>query len=87
MTKRAPPKIKQFAASKQKQLDLLLEENATGAISAKDKERLEALVAEAEDLMVENAQRLADFARQQAPQAPVAAVPVTVWVNPSPAEK
>jgi hypothetical protein len=82
-----PPKIRKFAAPKQRRLDQLLEKNADDRISKKDKQKLEALVAEAEDLMVENAQRLADFARKQAPLAPPAAVPVTVWVNPALAEQ
>jgi hypothetical protein len=85
--KPTPPRIRKFAAPKQRKLDQLLDKNAEGSISVKEKGKLDALVAEAEGLMVENAQRLAVFARQQTPQAPVAAVPVTVWVNPTPVEK
>jgi hypothetical protein len=87
VTNPSPPKIKKFAAAKHRRLDQLLEKNAEGSLSEKEKEKLDALVAEAEDLMVENAQRLAQFARKQAPQAPPAAVPVTVWVNPALAEQ
>ncbi len=87
MNKSTPPKIKKLTPIKQRRLDLLLDRNSDGTISAKDKEKLEALVADAENLMVENAQRLADFARKQTPKAPPAAVPVTVWVNPELAEK
>jgi hypothetical protein len=47
---------------------------------------LDALVAEAEQLMVANAHALADFARQQSPQTPATAVPVTLWITPQPAE-
>lgn len=86
MTKPAPPHIKRFSPAKQRRLDQLLDKNAEGAISAKEKEKLEALVAEAERLTIENAQRLADFARKQGPKAPPSAVPVTVWVNPELAE-
>lgn len=82
-----PPRIRKLSAAKQRRLDQLLEQNAEGLISARDRERLEALVAEAEELMVENAKQLADFARRQTPQAPPAAVPVTVWINPELAEK
>ena len=82
-----PPTIRRFAPAKQRQLDLLLEKNAEGRITAKEKQKLESLIAEAEQLMVANAQRLADFARRQSPQPPAAAVPVTVWVNPQLAER
>ena len=64
----SPPKIKTLAPSKQRQLDQLLEKNAEGTISAKDKEKLAALVAEAEELIVANSRQLAEFARSQSPQ-------------------
>ena len=82
MNKSNPPKLKKFAASKQRRLDLLLEKNAEGKITAKEKAALEALVVEAEELMIANGQRLAEFARSQSPRPPVSSVPVTVWVNP-----
>jgi hypothetical protein len=81
-----PPQLQIFDSAKQQRLDQLLEENAEGAISPQEKAELDALVAEAEQLMVANARTLADFARQQSPQSPPAAVPVTVWVTPHPAE-
>jgi hypothetical protein len=87
MSRPTPPKIRKFAPSKQRRLDQLLEKNAEGTISAKDKVKLEALVAEAEKLMVANSQRLAEFARGQSPQPPAAAVPVTIWVNPQLTER
>ena len=87
MSNTAPPKIKAFPPAKQRRLDELLEKNAEGTISAKEKVRLESLVMEAEQLMVFNSQRLADFARSQTAQPPPAAVPVTVWVNPQLAER
>ncbi len=62
-THSTPPRIHKLPAAKQRRLDQLLEQNAEGSISAKDRERLEALVAEAEELMVENAKQLANFAR------------------------
>ena len=87
MNKAAPPKIKKFPAAKERRLDELLEKNAAGTISAAEKRKLESLVAAAEELMVVNAQRLAEFARSQSPQPPPHAVPVTVWVNPQLAER
>lgn len=82
MNRRTPPKIKTLAPAKQRRIDALLEKNAQGKISAKEREKLQALVDEAEELMVANATRLAEFARRESPQAPPAAVLVTVWVNP-----
>jgi hypothetical protein len=87
MSKRTPPKIRKLATAKQQRLDLLLEKNAEGTISRREKETLKSLVAEAEKIMMANAQRLAEFARSQSPQPPAAAVPVTVWVNPQLAER
>jgi hypothetical protein len=82
-----PPTFKAFAPAKQGRLDQLLDKNAEGEITAEEKAELNALVAEAEQLMVENARELADFARSQSPQPPAAAVPVTVWVTPQAAEQ
>ena len=65
MSKRTPPKIRRLATAKQQRLDVLLEKNAEGAITEKEKQTLESLVAEAEKLMVANSQRLAEFARDQ----------------------
>lgn len=86
MSKPTPPKIKKFAAAKQRRLDQLLEKNAEGTISAAEKATLEQLVDEAEALMVANSKQLANFARSQSPHPPVAAIPVTIWVNPQVAE-
>jgi hypothetical protein len=82
MSQSALPKTKSFPPAKQRRLDQLLEKNSNGTINTKDKAKLEALVAEAEELMVANSQRLADFARRQAHQSQVTAAPVTVWVIP-----
>ena len=82
MGKATPPKIKKFSPAKQRRLDELLDRNAEGTISAKDKAVLEQLVAEAEDLMVDNLKRLAEFSKSQLPAPPPGAVPVTVWVSP-----
>ena len=79
--KKAPPKVKTFSAAKQRQLDALLEKNSEAAITPAETTRLERLVAEAEQLMVENAQRLARFSQSDAGAAPTASVPVTVWVT------
>jgi hypothetical protein len=80
------PRIKKFPTAKQQRLDQLLEKNADGSLTANERSALELLVAEAEALMVENSQRLAEFARSQTPQPPPTAVPVTVWVSPQLAE-
>jgi hypothetical protein len=82
MKKTLPPKVKAFSAAKQRQLDELLEKNSEGTITPPERLRLERLVAEAEQLMVENAQRLARFSQTEAAAQPAAAVPVTVWVTP-----
>jgi hypothetical protein len=87
MSKSTPPKIRKLSPAKQLRLDHLLEQNADGTIAPKDRQKLEHLVAEAEKLMLDNSQRLADFARAESPQPPAAAVPVTIWVNPQLAEK
>lgn len=86
MGKSSPPQIRKFPSAKQRRLDQLLEKNSDGTITQKETAKLETLVAEAEELMASNAQRLAEFARSQSPLAPVTAVPVTVWVNPQLAE-
>lgn len=82
MSKRTPPKVKKLAPAKQQRLDALLEKNTDGTITVKEKHALELLVVEAENVMVANSRRLADFARSQSSQPPASAVPVTVWVNP-----
>lgn len=87
MSRRMPPKIKNLAPAKQRQLQALLEKNAAGKVTDKEREKLQSLVDEAEELMVANSQRLADFARSESPQAPPAAIPVTIWVNPQLAER
>ena len=87
MNKSTPPKVKKFAPAKQRRLDQLLERNAEGTITAKEKAKLESLVAEAEELMVANSQRFSEFARSESPQLPATAVPVTIWVNPQLAER
>ena len=68
-------------------MDELLERNREGAITAAEKAKLKELVAEAEQLMAENAKRLAAFHRHETADMPSAAVPVTVWVKPAPAER
>jgi hypothetical protein len=87
MSRREPPKIRSLPAAKQRQLDTLLEKNVTGKITAKERAKLTSLVEEAEDLMVANSQRLADFVRNQALPPPATAVPVTVWVTPQATER
>jgi hypothetical protein len=82
MKKILPPKVKEFSASKQQRLDQLLEKNSEGTITPAEKARLEQLVAEAERLMVANAQLLARFSQSDAASPPAGAVPLTVWVTP-----
>jgi hypothetical protein len=66
-------------------MDELLERNREGAITAAEKAKLKELVAEAEQLMAENAKRLAAFHKQETSEVPSGAIPVTVWVKPEPA--
>lgn len=77
-----PPKLKKFPPVKQRRLDELLDKNSEGTISPQERERLSQLVAEAEQLMVENGKLLAKFAEGE-PKCPAPnAVPLTVWVAP-----
>jgi hypothetical protein len=87
MKMRLPPKLEKLPAAKQRRLDELLEKNSEGTITARERVRLEQLVAEAEQLMVANGRRLAKFAEHQAPRGRAGAVPVTVWVQPEYAER
>jgi hypothetical protein len=87
MKKTAPPKVQKFPVAKQRRLDQLLDKNSAGTITAKEKAALERLVAEAEQLMVDNARRLADFSKRASSQAPAGAVPVTIWIQPQSAKQ
>ena len=87
MQKPAPPRIERFPVAKQRRLDRLLEKNSTGTITARESAKLQELVREAEELMVTNARRLAEFSRSEAAHVPANAVPVTVWVQPQPGER
>jgi hypothetical protein len=86
MKKTVPPRLEKFPAHKQRRLDQLLEKNSERTITHKEKAKLEQLVAEAEQLMVANARRLAAFSQSQPVRAPAGAVPVTIWVQPGHAE-
>lgn len=87
MKKHVPPKLQKFPAAKQRRLHQLLEKNGEGVITAKEKATLEQLVAEAQALMVANARRLVEFSKGEPARPPAGAVPVTVWVQPEPAER
>jgi len=87
MKKPVPPKLKKFPAAKQRLLDQLLEKNSEGTITSSERLALERLVGEAEQLMVANAKRLAQFSQSETAGIPSAAVPVTVWARPEPAER
>lgn len=65
MTNRVPPRIKKLLAAKRRLLDRLLEKNAEGQLSSAEKSKLQQLVAEAEELAVANAQRLAEFSESE----------------------
>src|ERR1700687_4881748 len=82
MKKPVPPKPLKFPAAKQRRLDRLLDKNSEGTISAKERATLETLVAEAEEWMVANAKRLAQFSKSERVHPASGAVPVTVWVQP-----
>jgi hypothetical protein len=81
-----PPRVQKFPAVKQRRLDQLLDKNAEGTITPREKAALERLVAEAEELMVANGKRLAEFAKRE-PGSPAGAVPVTIWVHPQETER
>ena len=90
MTHRQPiivPQISRFPAAKQRRLDVLLEKNSEGNITPRERVTLGKLVAEAEQLMVTNAQRLAQFSESARGGVPSNAVPVTVWVSPTTAAR
>ena len=82
MKKPIPPKLRKFPAAKQRRLDQLLEKNSEGDVTPSEAATLVQLVAEAEELMVANAKRLAEFSKVEATCPPAGAVPVTVWVHP-----
>jgi hypothetical protein len=82
MKKAISPRLREFSAAKQRRLDELLEKNSEGTITRAEKTRLERLVAEAEHVMVVNAQQIARFSRGESAAVPPGAVPVTVWVTP-----
>jgi hypothetical protein len=87
MKKPVPPKVQRFPAVKQRRLDRLLEKNSEGTITTKEKAILEQLVAEAQELMVANSKRLAEFSKSNGVRPPAGSVPVTVWVQPQQAER
>jgi hypothetical protein len=78
-----PPRLKKLPTAKQQRMDDLLERNREGAITTAERAKLQRLVREAEQLMVENAKRLAAF-HEQTTAAPSGATPVTVWVKAVP---
>ncbi len=57
MKKNMPPRVRKFPATKQRRLDQLLDKNGDGTITASERATLVQLVAEAEQLMVENTNR------------------------------
>jgi hypothetical protein len=85
--KKAPPKLERLSRAKQRRLDQLLDRNSEGTISAREKARLEELVAEAERLMVANGKKLARFAQASARGSRAGSVPITVWVQPEAAKQ
>lgn len=83
MPNHLPPKLSKLSALKQRTMDALLEKNSEGTITPAEKARLERLVEEAEQLMVVNAKRLADFNGKRIAAKSSNAVSVTVWVQPA----
>jgi hypothetical protein len=81
MKKATPPRIEKFPAPKQRRLDALLDKNSEGTITAREKDTLARLVAEAERLMIENAKRLAAFTKAHSTRAAKRGTPVTLWVH------
>jgi len=81
MKSMTPPKVERFPAVKQRRMDELLDKSNDGTITAREKLRLEQLVAESEGLAIANAKRLAEFVRSQRIPAE-RGIPVTVWVQP-----
>ncbi len=79
---RVPPKLKRLATSKQRRLDELLDKNSEGRITPEERTKLEQLVAQAEQVMVENARRLANASDGEEVGDGAGAVAVTVWVKP-----
>ena len=80
------PKILRFPVAKQRRMDALLEKNSEGTLSDRERVALQRLVAEAEQLMITNAQRLAAFSKLTNAGALTNAVPVTVWVSAATSE-
>jgi hypothetical protein len=63
MKKPLPPKLRKFPAAKQRRLDGLLDKNSEGTVTRSQSVALKKLVTEAEELMVENAKRLAGLSK------------------------
>lgn len=82
-----PPKLIQLVPLKQTRLDELLVKNSEGGTTEAEERELTTLVTEAEELMVENAQRLVAYAKREGTAVPADAIPVTVWVMPGHAEQ
>ncbi len=81
MSRRLPPSPRKFSPAMQRRMDALLDKNAEGTITPTEKARLEALVSEAEQLMVANSKRLAEFVQSEQGNPPPGSVPVTIWVK------
>ena len=79
---RVPPRLKKFPVLRQRRLDELLDKNAEGTITPAERAKLEQLVAEAEQVMVDNAKRLAKSPLGDIVKSDAESVPVTVWVKP-----
>jgi hypothetical protein len=83
MKKAAPPKLQKLPAAKQRRLHKLLDKNSEGTITPKEKALLERLVADAEELMIANAKRLAKFSRSEGPVPPPMPCPSPFGFSPS----
>jgi len=75
------PEVHRFPEERQARMDELLDRNSSGKISAAERVELEALVGEAERLMVENTKRLSQYCRRHTGRQQQRRTPVTVWVS------
>jgi hypothetical protein len=53
-------KLQRLSAAKQKRLDALMGKSNEGSLTSAERQELQALVREAEDVMLDNARRLAE---------------------------
>jgi hypothetical protein len=77
------PKVQMFPVAKQRRLDQLLETNSEGTITPGEKSALERLVGEAQELMLANARRLAEYSKGDAARPPAVQFPRSGQIHPT----